>query len=67
MSEEIISIEEVIAYSLTTFPGLIEGWNWGERSLSHERRGPAYPFLSVVERIHSRHHLHQRTELLIMK
>jgi hypothetical protein len=33
MSDEVISIEEVIAYSLDTFPGLIEDWNWGERSL----------------------------------
>ena len=33
MSDEVISIEEVIAYSLGTFPGLIEDWNWGERSL----------------------------------
>jgi hypothetical protein len=33
MSDEVISIEEVIAYSLETFPGLVEDWNWGERSL----------------------------------
>ena len=33
MSDEVISIEEVIAYSLDTFPGLIEDRNWGERSL----------------------------------
>ena len=33
MSDEVISIEEVIAYSLGTFPGLVEDWNWGERSL----------------------------------
>jgi hypothetical protein len=33
MSDKVISIEEVIAYSLDTFPGLIEDWNWGERSL----------------------------------
>src|SRR5215218_5702858 len=35
MSDEVISIEEVIAYSLDTFPGLIEDWNWGERSVSY--------------------------------
>jgi hypothetical protein len=42
MSDEVINIEEVIAYSLTTFPGLIEGWNWGERSLFYnpERQLP---------------------------
>jgi len=33
MSDEVISIEEVIAYSLDNFPGVIEAWNWGERSL----------------------------------
>ena len=33
MSDEVISIEEVIAYSLDTFAGLIADWNWGERSL----------------------------------
>jgi len=33
MSDEVISIEEVITYSLDTFPDLIEDWNWGERSL----------------------------------
>jgi hypothetical protein len=33
MSDEVISIEEVIAYSLDTFPDLNEDWNWGERSL----------------------------------
>ena len=33
MSDRVISIEEVIAYSLDTIPGLIEDWNWGERSL----------------------------------
>jgi hypothetical protein len=33
MSDEVISIQEVIAYSLDTFPGLIEDRNWGERSL----------------------------------
>ena len=33
MSDEVISIEEVIAYSLETFPSLVEDWNWGERSL----------------------------------
>jgi hypothetical protein len=33
MSDEIISIEEVITYSLDTFPSLVEDWNWGERSL----------------------------------
>jgi hypothetical protein len=33
MSDEVISIEEVVAYSLDTFPGLIEDWHWGERSL----------------------------------
>jgi hypothetical protein len=33
MSDEVISIEEVIAYSLEHFPGVIKDWNWGERSL----------------------------------
>ena len=33
MSDEVISVEEVIAYSLDNFPGVIEAWNWGERSL----------------------------------
>ena len=27
MSDEVISIEEVIAYSLEHFPGVIEDWN----------------------------------------
>ena len=35
MPDEVISIEEVIAYSLNTLPDLIEDWNWGERSLFH--------------------------------
>jgi hypothetical protein len=49
MSGEVISIEEVIAYSLDTFPGLIEDWIGGrgnpERALGpHGRRGtPALP------------------------
>ncbi len=33
MSDEVISIQEVIAYSLDPFPGLIEDRNWGERLL----------------------------------
>ena len=33
MLDEVIRIEEVIAYSLDTFPSLIEDWNWGKRSL----------------------------------
>jgi hypothetical protein len=42
MSDEVISIEEVIAYSLEHFPGVIEDWNWGERSLFYnpERQLP---------------------------
>jgi hypothetical protein len=42
MSDEVISIEEVIAYSLDNFPGVIEDWNWGERSLFYnpERQLP---------------------------
>jgi hypothetical protein len=53
MSDEVISIEEVIAYSLTTFPGLIEAWNWGERSLFYnaDRRLPKGTyFLTFKER-----------------
>ena len=53
MSEEVISIQEVIAYSLDTFPGLIEDWNWGERSLFYnpERQLPkGASFLTFKER-----------------
>jgi hypothetical protein len=53
MSDKVISIEEVIAYSLDTFPGLIEDWNWGERSLFYnpERRLPKGTyFLTFKER-----------------
>ena len=53
MSDEGVSIEEVIAYSLETFPGLIEDWNWGERSLFYnpERRLPKGTyFLTFKER-----------------
>ena len=28
MSDEVISIEEIIAYSLETYPGVIEDTNW---------------------------------------
>ena len=33
MSDSVISIEEIIAYSQDTFTGVIEDRNWGERSL----------------------------------
>jgi hypothetical protein len=47
MSDEVISIEEVIAYSLEHFPGVIEDWNWGERSLFYnpERQLPKGTYL----------------------
>ncbi|HET6687722.1 MAG TPA: hypothetical protein VFG82_00045 [Rubrobacter sp.] len=39
MSDEVISIEEVIAYSLDTFPGLIMQGKYG----ADERTRTAYP------------------------
>jgi hypothetical protein len=53
MSKDAISIEEVIAYSLDTFPALIEAWNWGERSLFYnpDRQFPKDTyFLTFKER-----------------
>jgi hypothetical protein len=53
ISDEVISIEEIIAYSLDTFPGLIEDRNWGERSLFYnpDRQLPKGTyFLSFKER-----------------
>ena len=53
MSDEIISIEEIIAYSLDTFPGLVEDWNWGEQSLfynSGHRLPKGTYFLTFKER-----------------
>jgi hypothetical protein len=53
MSDEVISIEEIVAYSLDTFPGLIEDWNWGERSLFYnpDRQLPKGTyFLSFTEK-----------------
>ena len=53
MSDDVISIEEVVGYSLDTFPGLIEDWNWGERSLfynpDHQLPKGTY-FLTFKER-----------------
>jgi len=53
MSDEVIRIEEVIAYSLETFPGLIEDWNWAERSLfynPHYQLPKGAYFLTFKER-----------------
>ncbi len=51
MSDEVVSIEEVIAYSLETFTGLIEAWNWGERSLFYnpERRLPKGTYFLIFK------------------
>ncbi len=53
MPDEVISIEEVIAYSLNTLPGLIEDWNWGERSLfynPHHKLPKGTYFLTFKEK-----------------
>jgi hypothetical protein len=53
MLDEVIRIVKVITYSLGHFPGLIEDWNWGERSLFYnpERQLPKCTyFLTFKER-----------------
>ena len=53
MPDKVISIEEIIALSLVTFSGLIEDWNWGERSLfynPHRQLPKGTYFLTFKER-----------------
>src|SRR5215203_6551009 len=53
MSDKVINIEEVIAYLLDTYPGLIEDLNWGERSLvynPHRQLAKGTYFLTFKER-----------------